>query len=302
MQENILLFLGLNSFGGAAVVNKSEVGVRFDLPPECQWSLLGQPLLKKAISWKLHLFTNTGPGELLHFTGQWWNSPWTEEDYLWMKLITWALAGLCCIFGTILFFCVDGEHRIFPVALHVQFSLYFALCFQELLVHWRLQTQGDNMLRKLRVRGVSWGSSEVLTVFSLAVLGLGNTRKSVGAFWRSKTFGFHWEKLLRTVDTQCPGCAHAMQNEGRDCLSGLNCWSIAGVKMLSWVMPADALSSKAFPLAVFYTLESFNCTRFFHSSLSLAFLRSNIFLFLEDSRPAGQASPCLWWASNFQWF
>lgn len=61
--------LAWTHLGKLRVVNKSEVWMRFDLPLVCQQSLLGQPLLKKAILWKLHLFTNTGPGELLRFPG-----------------------------------------------------------------------------------------------------------------------------------------------------------------------------------------------------------------------------------------
>lgn len=41
-------------------------------------------------------------------------------------------------------------------------------------------------------------------------------------------------------------------------------------------MPADVLPSKAFPLSVFYTLESFNCTCFFHSILSSPLLSPGV--------------------------
>lgn len=81
-------------------------------------------------------------------------------------------------------------------------------------------------------------------------------------------FGFQKEELLRHSAVSWLRSRDAELGEGLFIGVIGAAAALLILEMLSWFVPEDELSSKAFPLSVLYTLEIFYCARFFHSSFS----------------------------------
>lgn len=115
-------------------------------------------------------------------------------------------------------------------------------------------------------------------------------------------FGFQQEELLRHSAVSWLRSRDAELGEGLFIGVYWSCCSIVDFRNALLVCARRWAVLKSIPTVCIVHTGNFLLRSFFSFKLlSLAFLRSNIFLFLEDPRPAGQASPCLWWTSHFQW-